>query len=905
MNRIRLLNLNLQTKTALYFIFGLLGVTLSCLFITRYFFLVSLDSLERMESERASAQANSLINMVVEELESRSYDWAYWDETHELLIEKNADEYRERNLSIDVLDSLGLDSMIFSTLQGENIVSIVREENAAFGGGDLFEHPGIQEHIRSMQGLLDSYRESFSGLIVSGESVWNISITPVRGSEGTSASSGWLIWGENLTFRFPGNFESVLIADNKIELVDPEFVGQASELVQPYEKTEQTITQRISLYDISGLPIAKLSTTIGRNHFIKGSVIFSYLFIAVAVVATFISFTTFLLFRRRVAVRFSDLEKDIDELFAAYQLDGLNQPNKDELDRLMKLVQALANNNSVTQEQLQDAQQKFDALYQSRTISMLLVRGREIVDINQTALELLGYQRDEVINQPLDYLCPDNAQPECQIDEMHRQYQQGETQFEAQMLPRNGDCIDCHLEVSTIQYQGEDALMLSIRDVRESKQQAKLIEDLVERDHLSGLWNRKAIMEKARHLVYTAPNRFSFLYVTIPNLKQVSERYGHQVFDEAMVFIASRFGVNLASYLVGRISEHEFIVLIPSKSECEEAVLGATRLMEELKEKQKIEGIELDLNCAIGLIDPDISHEALDALIHSAIFAIEKNKMNKLPIGIVRIDQEQFEQAQTSYAINNDLAAAIQNGDICAHYQAIVDTKTGNINGFEALARWNHPKFGQISPVVFIPLAEHNDLIVELGESILKQACQFIERLNRMQKERGNSPFSIHVNLSAPHFYHPDLIAYLKQLVIQYHIQPGQLVIEITESMLLGVEQEISNRMDEIKQLGVLFALDDFGTGYSSFSTLCSFPLDIVKLDKSYIDQLETNDRAKSLVRNIANMALELGLTTVAEGVETASQVRKLAKWRIEEIQGYYFYKPQSAEEIEARFERE
>lgn len=142
----------------------------------------------------------------------------------------------------------------------------------------------------------------------------------------------------------------------------------------------------------------------------------------------------------------------------------------------------------------------------------------------------------------------------------------------------------------------------------------------------------------------------------------------------------------------------------------------------------------------------------------------------------------------------------------------------------------------------------------------------------------------------------------LQKTIEQYQLEPGQLVLELTESILLGAEEETLQRMDAIKALGVQLALDDFGTGYSSFSSLCNFPLDIVKLDKSYIDRLEVNEKAKSLIRNIIHMAQELGLTTVAEGVENASQLRKLNVWNVDEIQGYYFYKPMNAAQALEKF---
>lgn len=370
----RLLNLKLQTKTALYFIFGVLGITLSCLYITRYFFLVSLDSIENVEAKRASEQAQNLITTMVQDLEDRSYDWAYWDETHELLLGASVIEYRERNLVQGSLDALSLDLMVFANLRGEIIDSLVRRDgDSEFDTipRQVMKAPPVLEHINAMNGVLDSFRESYSGLLAFNGQVWTISLSPVRNSEGSAASSGWLIWGQSLSSRFPGDFKSILIAENKIEYIGDSHTGS---IVPDIHKTRSVMTQTVDLMGMNGLPVAHLTTDVERVHFLKGSVLFSYLFFAVALVAIVISFVTFFMFRRRVAVRFSDLEKDIDQLFSSYQLDGLNQPNKDELDRLIKLVGALASNTSDAKEQLQDTQQKFDALYQSQTIAMLLVR---------------------------------------------------------------------------------------------------------------------------------------------------------------------------------------------------------------------------------------------------------------------------------------------------------------------------------------------------------------------------------------------------------------------------------------------------------------------------------------------------------------------------------------------------
>lgn len=894
MTGIRSLNLKLQTKTALYFVLGLLGVILSSLFIVRYFFLVSLDSLEITELNTASQQASSVLNMMIREQEEHSYDWAYWDETHNLLIGGDVEAYRERNLMMESLDALKLDLMIFINLHDDVVDHLARDSDDYPNlVPHVINHPSVSDHINSMNQVLDAYRDSISGLIKVDEQIWSISVTPVRNSEGVSASSGWLIWGQHISARFPGDYASILIAKN--ELVPLSVLETGTEIVSnKMLKTSNTIVNWNQLKGLSGEPIVALRSEIERVHYAKGNLLFLYLLASVIFTTTIIAVATFLLFRKKVATRFSDLERDIDDLFTSYQLEGKFAGNQDEFERLTHMVQILADNTSITQDRLNDTLQKFDALYHNRSIAMVLVRNREIIDVNQMALGMLDYRKDQILHQPLDILCPDQGQPECQVDMMYREFNKGKKHFEACVLTRSGEHVDCQIETTLIKHEGEDALMLSIHDLREKRQQQQLIEDLSERDYLSSLSNRRAILEKVDHAITETANEFSFIYVTMPRLKMVSEVFGHQIFDAAIKYIASVFHGCFSQYSIGRISVNEFVVLVPNKSEYDEAVICAQKLIDELSSKKPILGVELDLSCQAVIVDPEITHEPLDYLLQAAIYAVQSNQT---PARVGVVGSEMSEKAKTSSVICRELGASIREEQICAYYQPIVEAKTGEVNGFEALARWLHPTLGMISPAVFIPLTEQNNLEIELGESIILQACRFIEQLNWQRKGSNHRPLTVHVNLSATHFYHSQLSAYLASAIAKYNVQPGQLVIEITESMLMGAEEEVISRMEEIKALGVQIALDDFGTGYSSFSTLCSFPFDIVKLDKSYIDQIENNDRAKTLVRNIAKMSQELGLTTVAEGVETASQARKIRNWNIEEIQGFHFYKPLPREE--------
>ncbi|MBE4606153.1 bifunctional diguanylate cyclase/phosphodiesterase [Vibrio navarrensis] len=783
MPRFRLFHLTLRRRTALYFSIGLTAVILSTLLITRYFFLYSINELEDLELERANKQAFSVIQMMTRQLEERSYDWAYWDDTYQLFTERNIEEYRELNLFQDSLDTLGLDLMAFVTVQGELIESLVRDDSAVISPDlvtQAVQNQNVQSHLHEMRRQLDGKQKSLSGLERIGERIWLFSLTPVRNSEGSSAVAGWLIWGQDLSSRFPGGFADILSSDNELDVVMPGYAipseAHATGADKWLQKNALYLTAWTPVTDLADHKIAYLKTQQPRVYYQKGSDLFVYLIAVVSSVTGLIAVATFFLFNNRISTR-----------------------------------------------------------------------------------------------------------------------------FEALMRAKGERKIECLVELTPIHHENQQALMISLSDLSEQKKQERMIKDLVGRDPLSGLYNRPAILAKLDQLIETEPTRFSFLYISIEKLKQISEVYGHLVFDDVVKHVASVFGKALNGFDVGRISEFEFIAIIPEGKQYDEALMGANRFMDILAKAREVSGIELDLNSKVAVIDPSLSDQPLGYLLQAAAYTIQTYHHDRVT-EVIQITKATADKAQHALMISRDIVTAVRENAIIAYYQPIVDTESGKVGGFEALARWIHPELGFVSPEIFVHLAEQNQLIVELGESIVRQACRFLSTLNRQREEAGLLPLSVHVNLSAIHFYHARLPAYLRQVMAEFDIAPGLLVVEITESTLLGIESETLDRMTEIKSLGVQLALDDFGTGYSSFSTLCSFPLDIVKLDKSYIDQLENNDRARTLIRSIAGMAKELGLTTVAEGVETASQLRKLKTWNIDEIQGYYFYKPLPEQEAMEKF---
>ncbi|WP_246201063.1 bifunctional diguanylate cyclase/phosphodiesterase [Vibrio ziniensis] len=901
----------LHTKTAFLFAVGLAGIIFSSLFLTRYFFLFSLNELENIEIHKASSQASFVIRSLSSRQETASYDWAYWNESYDLLA-KQDDGFAERNLHVDELDVLGLDFISYLTPDRRFQVGVGRDiEDIESFTTTVINDEGIAHHLIDMQSKLSANKTSISGLIRLDDDIWVVSVSPVRDGAADAPFAGWMIWGQHLSLRFPSAFEGILTASNSI-IVDQEEMARLDfhsydlnsdrEHDSGVKRSKSELYHYTSLTDISGKVIAVLETKEPRTYYQKGEAVFYYLIIAIAVVASIVACITFVLFRNNIGKRFNYFEQDIKSLISSSDVDL--EGHKDEFERITKLVQSLAHASSKTEGQLKDTLQKFEALYHSQSLGMVLVVEKMIVDVNQMLLDLLGYQREDLVGNNIEILCSHEAGDLCSADQLYINLAQGLRQFEAWLSNKEGDTVYCIIEATQFEQDGRISVMLSIKDISEQKQQAVLIDSLTHKDASTGLLNRPTVINlfKSYFQHSSEGDGFSLLYFNATRLKEIDEIYGHVAHDDVLKHFAECLLRNFGDQSVGRISENEFLVWDEEKNYVHLEEM-ANRVLEKYSSKMHVSGFEFDIGLKSALVPSSSHFDSFENFSYVGLYALTEIKAASKK-GLVIVDEELKVRSKESLSLNRDIMLALKNNEIVPFYQPIVNASNGQVVGFEALARWKHPSLGMIPPGVFIPLAEQRRLIVELGESILDQACQFIKEIQQKSTSSSQNRLSIHVNLSSPHFNHKSLVETLTKMIKKYQLTQGQLVLELTESILLGSEEEIIDRMDVIKSLGVQLALDDFGTGYSSFSSLCNFPLDIIKLDKSYIDALETNDKAKSLVRNIIHMSQELGMTTVAEGVENASQLRKLNVWNVDEVQGYYFFKPMDKESALEKFAR-
>jgi diguanylate cyclase (GGDEF)-like protein/PAS domain S-box-containing protein len=422
-------------------------------------------------------------------------------------------------------------------------------------------------------------------------------------------------------------------------------------------------------------------------------------------------------------------------------------------------------------------------------------------------------------------------------------------------------------------------------------------------DSLTGLFNRAAFMEKLHESLFHArqiPNAlFAVLFIDLDRFKVINDSLGHQLGDQLLVQLSDRLKSCIRERdTLARLSGDEFALLIEDVRALAEVTEIADRLQEQLTlpfnlEKQNLEKQEVFTSASIGIAfnqsSSEIFYNSPEHLLRDASTAMYHAK--RAGKACYKIFNSTM---QTNFLgrlqLETDLRRAIEREELRLHYQLIVSLLTGQISGFEALVRWQHPHLGLVSPARFIPLAEETGLIVPIGEWVLREACQQMERWQTEGLVSNIATMS--VNVAGRQFVELNLVKKVQEIIEETGLAPSNLRIEITEGVIMESIQLVTTQLDNLCELGVQLSLDDFGTGYSSLTRLQSFPIDTLKIDRSFVSKLGKNGENLEIVQTIINLALHLGMNAIAEGVETPEQVLILKNLGCHYGQGYLFSKP-------------
>lgn len=419
-------------------------------------------------------------------------------------------------------------------------------------------------------------------------------------------------------------------------------------------------------------------------------------------------------------------------------------------------------------------------------------------------------------------------------------------------------------------------------------------------DALTGLPNRNYFIESLKDVLSRSRDaterNFAVLFLDLKSFKTINDSLGHSLGDRLIKKVSQRLSSMVREHdMVARFSGDKFGVILTDLLSKEEVTAFADRLAKRLAEPYTLDGRQVFTSAKIGIAYGSSKYPEAEDILRDADIAMYYAKENSE--NYVIFDQKMHIRAVTRLQLETDLRYAIERKEFELFYQPIIGLSAASLDGFEALVRWNHPQRGLVPPNEFISISESTGLIVPMTVQILHTACA---QVVKWQKEMGSKkPLSIAVNLSGKHFAHPDLVEQINTVIAETGIDPSALKLELTESAIMENAEMAILMLKQIKQTGVQLSIDDFGTGYSSLSYLHRFPIDLLKVDRSFVSAMEENSENGEIVRTVVALAKALNLKVVAEGIESIHQFHQLRILGCEYGQGFLFSKPLPVAEIE------
>ncbi len=547
---------------------------------------------------------------------------------------------------------------------------------------------------------------------------------------------------------------------------------------------------------------------------------------------------------------------------------------------------------------LRDSEARYHMVMEAAGDAIILMQSNgRILEVNRRALELLGYTREEMLVLRGQQLFPPDVQGDA-TNRYNRIIAHGETIDSTTTITRK-DMRSFPVEAveSRVEMHGRYMVLSIFRDISERKAAEERIHYLAYHDSLTGLPNRTLLIDRLEQAIREAHRRNTMagvVFIDLDNFKSVNDTLGHDFGDELLQGAAMRIRSALRSEdTVARLGGDEFIVLIKEPRSPGDVNLVAQKIIQLMSVPFVISGHTFHISCSIGMsIYPrdGVDCGVLLRTADEALYQVKKDGKNRATFHTPEMHAAAIEHIR----LENDLRDALRKNQLVLQYQPQVNLQTGKVIGSEALIRWHHPERGMVSPIKFIPLAEEKGLILEIGEWILHEACA----QNRRWQLAGIPIVPVAVNLSALQCREPGLPEIVRRVLRDTGLDPSMLELEITEGTLMAQTESLRTRMIEIKDCGIRFSLDDFGTGYSSLNYLTRFPIDTLKIDSSFIRDMIDDPKDLAVVDTIVNLAENLQLKTIAEGVEKIEQITLLKLLGCHSMQGYFFSRPINADDL-------
>ncbi len=442
----------------------------------------------------------------------------------------------------------------------------------------------------------------------------------------------------------------------------------------------------------------------------------------------------------------------------------------------------------------------------------------------------------------------------------------------------------------------------SYTDITELKEYEQRLHHIAYHDQLTGLKNRYSLIDRINSLIAeNSGEKYALLYIDIDNFKYINDDMGHRFGDLLLLKISERLSkMGIYCSTLYRIDGDEFAILVEKYNKKEQLEQIAVNILKNFKPCFEVENINNYITVSIGISTYPEHGTEVDALLKNADIAVYKAKESGRN-RIVFYNSPMNEELSERMLIEKHLRKALDNNEFELYYQPQLDIKTGLISGFEALIRWRNPELGFVSPLRFIGVAEATHLIIPIGEWVLNEACNFLKSL----ENKGFEGLNISINISMLQLLEEDFAHMVIDRIDAVGINPKQVELEITESILMESYEVIAEKLKLLRAKGIKIALDDFGKGYSSLNYLKNLPITTLKIDKSFIDTISEGNKDKSLTNLIVRIGRSMNLCVVAEGVETQEQMNYLIKHKCNRIQGYLFSKPMQEADTIKRLEQQ
>ena len=569
-------------------------------------------------------------------------------------------------------------------------------------------------------------------------------------------------------------------------------------------------------------------------------------------------------------------------------------------------VKATAEEREKLLDSLETERNGLAAILQQIPAGVIVVEApsERVIHSNRRAAQILGHQPEQnssiVEKSQYGAVHPDGTFFRAEEYPSHRAAVLGETISDQEMVYQRGDGRRVYLRVNAAPVrdaQGQIAsAVLAFHDVTDRKNEEERMAHAAFHDALTKLPNRRLLNHHLqRAIAHTRRNpdsNFAVMFLDLDRFKVINDSLGHQIGDKLLINVAYKIkGLLRSEDVIARLGGDEFVILLTDVRGAADAKFVADRIHEQLRQPFTLDEHTVFTSTSIGIALSNNRYNQPEEILRDADTAMYRAKTSKAKFEI--FDPKMHERMMTLLRLENDLRGALERGEFAVFYQPVLSVADNRIVGFEALARWQHPIRGLIAPSEFIPLAEETNLIKPIGSWVLGEACRQMREWQTQFPAHAN--LTVSVNISSQQFAQSNFANEVGRILQQTKFAPATLKLEITETSLMEQADTASNVIEQLKELGIKLYIDDFGTGYSSLSRLHSFPVDVLKIDRSFVERLNPPHEDAAIVRAIIQLAHTLKMEVMAEGVESAAQLALLRELGCEYWQGFYYSEPLAA----------